>query len=97
MSKIKDTFRLSLIAPSVCVTGMGPALNGHQGLQSAKSEETYLPHALRALLSSSDNGGLSLFLGCYLYCSKSDLQTSSTAVSFSSRPHPSHALLKSTF
>lgn len=63
MSKMKDTFRLSLIAPSVCVTGMGSASNGHQGLQSAKSEETYLPHALRALLSSSDNGGLSLCFG----------------------------------
>lgn len=64
MSEIKDTFRLGLIAPSVCVTGMGPASNGQQGLQSAKSEETCLPHALRALLSSSDNGGLSLFWGC---------------------------------
>ena len=62
MSKVKDTFRLGLVALSVCVVGMGPASNGQQGLQSAKSEETSLPHALRTLLSSSDSGGLSLFL-----------------------------------
>lgn len=62
MSKVKDTFRLGLIALSVCVMGIEPASNGQQGLQSAKSKETSLPHALRTLLSSSDNGGLSLFL-----------------------------------
>lgn len=60
MSKVKGIFRLGLIALSVYVTGMRPASNGQQGLQSAKSEETSLPHALRALLSSSDSGGLFL-------------------------------------
>lgn len=99
MCKVKDTFRLGLIALSVCVMGIEPASNGQQGLQSAKSKETSLPHALRTLLSSSDNGGLSLFLmlGLLLKERSSDQQHFCEFLIQAPSQHPSHAHLESAF